>query len=488
MEGVESPVDVKKWATVLPPVGSTIHLCGICGTGMASLAGLLLENGYNVQGSDTAYYPPMGKVLQDLKITLFNGYSPKNLYPRPDFVIIGNVIRADNPEARAVIESGIPYTSFPAALSSLLLQKRFSLVVAGTHGKTTTSTLLVSALEGCGQDVGFLIGGVLKSHGTGFHLGKSEYFVVEGDEYDTAFFDKRPKFVHYAPKAAVLTSIEFDHADIYENEKAVEEAFQNLAGIIPENGLLVACRDWPIVRRVLKGCAGKVITYGLTEQSDYQLMGWKDSGGRVEFEIVLRKGERISGSLAMPGMHNALNCCGIIALCTELGLPIARVMKGLSQCSGVKRRQEVLGEVNGRVVIDDFAHHPSAVSATLEALKARYPDRRLVAIFEPRTNTSRRAIFQNRYPSSFRVADLILVREVPDPEKAPEGDRFSSARLVEDLKKLGKEAFLFSTGPDIVKFLQSASRPGDVISVLSNGPFEGIHGMLLEAFRDEAVA
>ena len=486
MNIAESSINLKKWASQLPSLGSTIHLCGICGTGMASLAGLLLEKGYKVQGSDTAFYPPMGKVLQDLKITLFEGYSPDNLVPSPDFVIIGNVIRADNPEACAAIESGIPYTSFPAALSSLVLQRRFSLVIAGTHGKTTTSTLLVSALDGCGEEAGFLIGGVLKSHGTGFQLGKSKYFVVEGDEYDTAFFDKRPKFVHYAPKAAILTSIEFDHADIYENEEAVKKAFQNLTEIIPENGLLVACADWPLVKEVLKECAGKVITYGTTEKSDYQLIGWKDSGDHIDFEIAPKGGERIKGSLAMPGMHNALNCCAVVALCSELGLPVAKALKGLSQCAGVKRRQEVLGEVNGRVIIDDFAHHPSAVSETLKALKARYPERRLVAIFEPRTNTSRRAIFQNRYPSSFEAADLVLVREVPDPEKAPEGDRFSSQKLVEDLQTLGKEALLFPSGPDIVQFLKSASKPGDVISVLSNGPFEGIHGMLLESFKNQA--
>ncbi len=476
----ESVKGSKEWEVELPPAGSTIHLTGICGTGMASLAGLLVEQDYKVQGSDTAFYPPMGDVLKGLGIPLFEGYSPENLDPRPDFVIIGNVIRADNPEAKAVLESDTPYSSFPAALSSLILQRRFSLVVAGTHGKTTTSTLLVSALAGCGHDAGFLIGGALKSHGTGFRLGNSRYFVVEGDEYDTAFFDKRPKFVHYAPKAAILTSAEFDHADIYPDEESIRSAFGMLVQTIPEQGVLVACTDWPMVREVIETSKARVVTYGVSEGCDYRLLDWSDTRECTRFALASRKGEILKGSVKMPGMHNALNCCAVAALCIELGLPAYRVLDGLAGCQGVKRRQEVRGEANGRLVIDDFAHHPSAVSVTLEGLKARYPGRRLVAVFEPRTNTSRRSIFQERYPLSFGSADMVLVREVPDPQKAPEGDRFSSERLVHDLNKQGIEAHLFPDGPSIVRFLEKKSSKGDVIVILSNGPFEGIHDMLLD--------
>ena len=458
-----------------------IYLMGICGTGMAALAGLLKEQGHEVTGSDTGFYPPMSEVIASLGIKTYKGWSPVNIEDAdPDLVIIGNVIRADNPEARYVLEKAIPYTSFPAALGEFYLAGKRSLVAAGTHGKTTTSTMLVSALEGCGEDAGFLIGGVPIGRGRGFHVGEGDWFVIEGDEYDTAFFDKVSKFLHYRPFGVILTSMEFDHADIFADFHAVKSAFRSLVEIIPEEGCLAACADWPDVMDVASAARCRVITYGLGAGADWRAEGISTDGSDTWFKVS-RRGEELGRfSIRLPGRHNVANALGVMALLSELGFDLGCLSRGLASCPGVKRRQEVRGEAGGVLVIDDFAHHPTAVKETLSALRARYPERRLIAIFEPRTNTSRRAVFQQRYAAAFDHADLVLVREVPDPEKAPEGDRFSSSQLVKDLRARSVEARYFPDAAAIVDFLGQAARPGDLCAVLSNGPFEGIHQRILD--------
>lgn len=465
-----------------------IYLMGICGTGMAGLAGLLRQKGYNVRGSDNQAYPPMGDLLKGLGIPVYLGYGETNLSSRPDLVIIGNVIRRDNPEAVYVLREGIPYMSFPQALSYFFLHERTPLVVAGTHGKTTTSSLLVSALAGAGKEPGFMIGGVLNAYGSGFHLGSPPWFVLEGDEYDTAFFDKQPKFIHYMPKGAILTSIEFDHADIYPDLNAVKAAFIRLAELIPpQDGPLVACADWPTVREVLKHARCKVVTYGESKDHDYSLISYKTDETGTEFDFTAKDGAQFHATIPLPGRHNALNALGVAALLIELGLDTQSVLHGLSICPGVKRRQEVRGVEGGVTVIDDFAHHPTAVRETILALKERYRGRRIIAVFEPRTNTSRRAVFQNAYAEAFFGADMVMVRETPDPEKAPPGDRFSSKRLVDDLKAANINAACFPDADAIIDALIPLCKEGDVVAVFSNGAFEGIHERLLHALKDKGL-
>ncbi len=459
---------------------------GICGTGMAALAGLLLEKGFVVKGSDSQAYPPMSDLLRDMKIPVSLGYSAENLQPEPDFVIIGNVIRRDNPEALAVMERSIPYMSFPQAISHLCLQGRRSLVAAGTHGKTTTATLLAAALRGTGADPGFMIGGVPLDFGTGFHVGSPPWFVLEGDEYDTAFFDKQPKFLHYRPYGLILTSIEFDHADIYQDLGHIRDAFARLVRIVDPEGLIVACRDWPVVREVCQNAPCRVITYGAAaDDAMWHIGDLRISGGKTSFSACLGDEVRMDLEIWLPGLHNALNGLGVAALCYHLGLSPDGVRQGLASCAGAKRRQEVIGEINGITVIDDFAHHPTAVRETLKALREKYTGRRLIAVFEPRTNTSTRAVFQRVYPGSFESADLILVREVPYPEKAPEGDRFSSERLVEDLRGAGRDAHYFMNAGEILDYLTGEAGPGDVIAIMSNGDFEGLHQKLITALKNE---
>ena len=475
-------------AESLPPSGSRVHLMGICGTGMAALAGLLLEKGYIVTGSDSGCYPPMSDLLEALGIDIMQGYGKKNLSrhgKQPDMVITGNVIRADNPEAIYLLSSGIPFISFPAALSSMFLHERRSLVVAGTHGKTTTSAMLVAALEGCGFDPGFMIGGILRSKKAGFSAGRPPWFVLEGDEYDTAFFDKGPKFLHYMPRALILTSMEFDHADIFKDFQAVRNAFAALLSIMPGDGVIAACSDWESIRDLCRDAPCRVVWYGKDERGE----GWmvKDleiSAQGASFTASSRERGDLRVSISQPGMHNALNALGVVALTDALGLDLNSVARGLGQGRGVMRRQEVRGVVRGVTVIDDFAHHPSAVKETLAALKASAKGNRLVALFEPRTNTSRRSIFQERYAQAFDAADMVLVRKVPDPEKAPENDRFSSERLVEDLNSRGVSAMLFPDGKAMADYLVAGGcRHGDVVAVLSNGAFDGVHDLLLKGLE-----
>ncbi|NPA94962.1 MAG: UDP-N-acetylmuramate--L-alanine ligase [Thermodesulfobacteria bacterium] len=462
----------------------TVYLLGICGTGMAALAGLLKEKGYQVTGSDAGCYPPMDQVLSNLNIPVLKGYDPENIKQvDPDLVIIGNVIRRDNPEARFAMEKGIDYMSFPEAMGEFFLSEKRPLVVTGTHGKTTTSTMLLSALEGCGEEPGFMIGGVPMAKNQGFGIGKSEWFVIEGDEYDSSFFQKVSKFLFYRPFGAIITSIEFDHADIFDSLEQIEESFSKFAALIPKDGVLVACRDWDTVKRVSQRAKCPVVTYGTTPGEGWRLEGLNILEDSMEFSAISPQGQTYHVNMGLPGLHNAMNALSVMALCHHLGLDMEGVIKGLSSCKGVKRRQEVRGSVDDILVIDDFAHHPRAVGETLKALKQRFPTRRLIAIFEPRTNTSRRSVFQKDYAAAFDSADKILVRQVPDPEKAPEGDRFSSEKLVEDLKARGKDAHFFENADAIVRYVAKNHSNGDVYVVLSNGPFEGIHEKLLDALR-----
>jgi UDP-N-acetylmuramate: L-alanyl-gamma-D-glutamyl-meso-diaminopimelate ligase len=464
----------------LPEDCHHIHLMGICGTGMGSLAGMLKERGFLVTGSDQAVYPPMSTFLAGLGIPVKEGYSPANLTPLPDLVIVGNVITRINPEAQELIRLGLPYLSLPQALAHFFLRQRQCAVIAGTHGKTTTSALLASVLDQAGLSPGFMIGGILRGYERNYQLGRGPIFVIEGDEYDTAFFDKGPKLLHYQPYYAVLTSIEFDHADIYPDLRSIQEAFARFLGLIPEQGLLSVYGPDTHIREILPQASCVVETYGLEDTWDWRMTDLKTDLGGTTFSVFHQSAFFHSFRVPLAGRHNALNCLSLIPILFRLGLDPIQIARGFSAFQGVHRRQEVRGTQAGITVIDDFAHHPTAVRETIQALSQQYLERRLIAVFEPRTNTSRRGIFQREYVASFEGADLIIVREPPELAKIPEGERFSSSQLVNDLSAGGQRAFYFPDTDKILHFLLKEVREGDVVLIMSNGGFDDIHERLLK--------
>jgi UDP-N-acetylmuramate: L-alanyl-gamma-D-glutamyl-meso-diaminopimelate ligase len=463
----------------LPEQVKHIHLMGICGTAMGSLAGMLKEQGYRITGSDQAVYPPMSTFLAHLGITVREGYGAENLQPRPDLVIVGNVITQINPEAQELMRLGLPFLSLPQALAQFFLKDKIALVITGTHGKTTTSSLLASILDQAGLSPSFMIGGILKGYERNYQIGSGPYFVFEGDEYDTAFFDKGPKFLHYQPHYAVLTSIEFDHADIYDDIGAIQQAFSRFLSIIPRDGLLAVYGPDSRIKEILSQATCPVETYGLGETWDWTIQDLMPLVQGSRFK-VLHRGEYVySFNSPLSGKHNALNVLSLMPMLTRIGLTPEVVARGLAGFQGVHRRQEVRGVQAGVTVIDDFAHHPTAVRETIQAIKAQYGGQRLIAVFEPRTNTSRRKVFQNDYVSAFEGADRILIREAPGLEKIPEEERFSSAQLVDDLKASGYLADYSPDTDEILHILSNELLKGDVVLIMSNGGFDNIHERLL---------
>jgi len=460
-----------------------IHLLGICGTGMAALAGILQELGHQVTGSDEHVYPPMSTFLEARGIPLQNGYDPANLEPRPDLVVVGNVIRRENPEAQAVEELGLPRLSLPEALNRFLVGDRQSLVVTGTHGKTTTTALLAWLLFAAGRDPGFMVGGLAKNFASNYRVGQGPYVVLEGDEYDTAYFDKRPKFVHFHPAVAILTSVEFDHADIYQDLDHVIAAFESFLAQLPPASRLLAWGDAPLVRQVAEKCACAVNFYGLEDGSTWRAVDLAAGDGGMHFS-VLRDGN-LWGRFWTPllGAHNILNSLAALAAGAEIGLSPEELAPALKAFQGVKRRLETVGEYRGILLVEDFAHHPTAVAATLAAVRRGYPERRLVAVFEPRTNTSRRAVFQEPYAQAFQEADLVIVREPPDLWKVPEGEQFSSAQLAADLAARGKEALAFPDTDHLLEGLLPLLKPNDLALIMSNGDFDHLVPRLCEALE-----
>ncbi|MBC7386485.1 MAG: hypothetical protein H7301_10050 [Cryobacterium sp.] len=463
---------------------------------MGSFAAFLKRQGMNVTGSDQNVYPPMSDVLGRAGITLFSGYREENLTglpKRPDLVVIGNVISRANPEATAAISGGYPYTSLPEAMEKLMLKSTRNLVVSGTHGKTTTSSFLAFILSHAGKDPNYFIGGVSADLPNSFHvtsLSGGRPFVLEGDEYDTAFWDKVPKFNHYLPDDAILTSVEFDHADIYADFNAVKSAFSGLVSRIRKGGRLIACADSVAVRELAAQAVVPVLFYGSNVESGARFTPSKirvDQNGITRFTVL--DGEKEMGELALhlPGHHNVLNALAVWIECRELGLSHAEIAAGLLAFRGVKRRQEERGEVGGVLVIDDFAHHPTAVRETLRALRSKYKDRRIVAVFEPRSATSRRKVFQEDYGKAFLEADSCHIAVPFDQSKIAENDQFSSQQLVDDIVRLGRPADFFLEIEQGVKQVTASSKRGDLIAVLSNGGFGGFIPKLLDALRDRAL-
>lgn len=463
----------------LPDRLGHVHLMGICGTAMASLAGILKQQGYLVSGSDQNVYPPMSHFLKDLSIPVLEGYKPENLHPAPDLVIVGNVITKLNPEAVELSRLRIPYLSLPQALQAFAMKGKKSIVICGTHGKTTTTGLIAWVLENAGLDPSFMVGGIPMNLGKSFKLGGGPYFVIEGDEYDTAFFDKGPKFLHYSPWLTVLTSIEFDHADIYRDLHHVRQSFQKLIRLIPSDGLLIANHDDPVVMAEVKQARCPVITYSLGSGGD-----WMASDIAVQEDFTFVKAGNREGSILeiktpMYGRHNVSNLLSTLPLSGFLGIEAKNLLKGLETFKGVKRRQEVKGEAQGVLVLDDFAHHPTAVRETVQAVKEKYRNRRLVAAFEPRSNSSRRNVFQEQYAFSFDRADLIMIPEPPMKDKIPLEERFSSAGLVEDLNRKGLSAFYFADTALLLEEILRRSRAGDVVLFMSNGSFDDLPDRML---------
>ena len=461
--------------------GSHIHLMGICGTAMASLAGLLKDRGFKVSGSDANPYPPMSTQIESLGIEIKKGYSAANLHPKPDFVVVGNVISRGNAEAEELEKLSIPFTSLPKAMGEYIIANHECINISGTHGKTTTTSLMSWLLDQLGEKPGFLIGGIPKNFSYSFRNPVKKYFVIEGDEYDTAYFDKVPKFTHYRPKHTILTSVEFDHADIYKDLDDVKKAFAQLIKLTPEDGTLIYCADEKNVADLVKSSKTKNrFGYGL-KSDDYLVKNFQASPEFSNFDLSFIGVELGNFKVPMSGIYNVMNTVACIAMLHQLQFPLAEIKKHLLTFQGVKRRQEILGEPNGKLVIEDFAHHPTAVKETILGIKQKYPQRRVFAVFEPRSATSRRKVFQNDYVEAFLNADQVILMKPFDQSKIGESDRFSTTELIEDLDKRDKKAVEFEQVDQIVEFLKTHTQKGDLILIMSNGGFDGIYTKLLKS-------
>lgn len=467
--------------------GGHIHLMGICGTAMASLAGILKNLKYHVTGSDQNVYPPMSTQLESLGIKIKEGYKKENLNPRPDLVIVGNVITRNHEEAAALLASDIPYTSLPKALGEFAIGSRSSIVIAGTHGKTTTTSMMAWTAQTCQMKPGFLIGGIPVNFGQSFQVSGGDFFVIEGDEYDTAFFDKVPKFIHYRPRYAILTSVEFDHADIYRDLAHVKESFSMLLERIPENGFLMAHRGEKNVVDVVQAAAqktgfAKAIWYGSRDAKYFYDKVNFDSQG-CSFDVLIDGKKHVRAQIPIFGNYNVENALSVWATAFELGWKEEKILEAFKTFKGVKRRQEIIGNPRNITVIEDFAHHPTAVKVTLEGVKQRFTKSKIFAVFEPRSATSRRNVFQKDYVEAFASAHVTVISQPFNAAVLKEEERLSSDQIVQDLKSRGQEAHVMATIDEIVEFLRQQASPGDVILLMSNGAFGGIYQKLLKALE-----
>jgi UDP-N-acetylmuramate: L-alanyl-gamma-D-glutamyl-meso-diaminopimelate ligase len=465
-----------------------IHLSAVCGTAMASLAGLLRERGHEVSGSDQDVYPPMSAQLEALGIPILSPYAEANVPEDADLVVIGNALSRGNPEVEAVLDRRQRFTSLPALLAEEFLRPRQSLVVAGTHGKTTTSGLLAYLLHRAGLDPSFLIGGVPIDFERSYRLGAGRHFVVEGDEYDCAFFDKRPKFVHYLPTVAVIGNVEYDHADIYPDLAAVQLAFVRLLNVIPRGGLLVAGEESPALREILPSARCPVTTFGLHEGADWRAVGVRIAQDGTRFRLIRKGRDEGEFRVPLPGEHNVRNLLAALAVASAVGVEPAAVRSSLEDFRGLRRRLEIRGTVRGVTVYDDFAHHPTAVAATLAALRALGGSGRIVAVFEPRSYTARTRLFQEDFARALAAADRVVVAAAHLPGKVPEGQRLSEAELVEGIRREGSQAAFIPDVESIVQTLAPELGRGDRVAILSNGGFGGIHDKLLRSLEATDVA
>ena len=463
----------------LPDKGH-IHLIAVCGTAMGSLAAMLRQLGYRVTGSDLHVYPPMSDFLRGEGIEIQSGFAAEHLDPAPDLVVIGNAVSRGNPEAEAALERRIPYLCLPEVVRDLFLRQRRPAVITGTHGKTTTTALAAHLLQSAGRDPGFLVAGIPRDFPRPYQLGSGEYFVIEGDEYDSAFFAKYAKFLYYLPEVLVINNIEFDHADIYRDLSEIERAFAQVINIVPGNGLVLANGDDPVVSRLLPRSPAPVQTFGLGSACDLRAGEIRPCEAGQRF-TAWRGGERLGEfRVEMTGQHNVRNALAAVGVGLRAGLDTEELGRGLASFKGMKRRQEPLGEVAGITLIDDFAHHPTAVAATLQGLRQAHPDRRLWAVFEPASASNARRTFEDRYVEAFGPADCVVIGAVPRPERAGQDPPFSPARLAGTLEQSGRRAWHLAAADDIAGHLLDSLRPGDVVVFMSNGAFGGVQQKVVE--------
>jgi len=471
------------------PAGGHVHLIGICGVGMAALAGMLCERGYRVTGSDENVYPPTSCLVQRLGIRVYEGYRAENLASRPDLVVVGNAVSRSNPEAAALLESGLPYTSLPEALARLFLEGKRPVVVAGTHGKTTSTAMLGWVLEQAGRDPSLLVGGEALNFGGNYKLGTGPWFVLEGDEYDSAFFDKRPKFLHYRPQALLLTAVEFDHADIYRDVDHVKSAFRELIGCLPAGAPWFACADFPHAAELARDCGGRVELFGVCSGARWRAVEIADTGAETTFAISYRDAIEARAAIPQAGEINVRNALGVYALGRALGLRSEEIVSGMRTFRGVARRQELVGEFGGVALVDDFAHHPTAVAGAIAAVRARFPRRRLWAVFEPRSNTSRRRVFQREFAAALSAADRAIVSAVfhKETDRVAPSDQLSPQEVVREVAARGTPAWALEGAEAIAAFLERHARSGDVVLLMSNGSFGGLRVRLGEVLGSGAA-
>src|SRR6202163_2269945 len=468
-----------------------IHLIGICGTAMASLAGMLQERGFRVTGSDAAAYPPMSTFLESLGIPVAQPFAEANLDPRPDLVVVGNALSRGNVELERVLDQRIPFCSLPQILHDQFLRGKEVLVVAGTHGKTTTTSMLAWIFHTAGLQPSFLIGGIAENFGSSFQLGQGKHFIIEGDEYDSAFFDKGPKFLHYFPAAAILTSVEFDHADIYKDLDAVETAFKRLVNLVPRRGRIVVFDSGDTSSESLNRCVQKafcpVERYGASNRASWKIANLKLGEERTSWS-VLRDGKPWADfEFPLGGEYNVWNATAAAALAANYEISKDVMAKALETFRSVKRRLEVKAQVNGITIIDDFAHHPTAIEQTILALRARYPKSRLWVVLEPRSNTMRRNVLQDALSRSLALADQVVIAAIFKSDAIPEAERLDLQRVIDEIQKRGKKARIFADPDPIVNAISPELRERDVVAILSNGGFAGIYEKLPQRLRGLGV-
>jgi UDP-N-acetylmuramate: L-alanyl-gamma-D-glutamyl-meso-diaminopimelate ligase len=467
-----------------------VHLIGVCGTAMATLAAMLKRKGLDVRGSDQDVYPPMSEFLSTEGITALSGYRAEHVTADLDLVIVGNAISRGNPELEEVLDRKIRYCSLPEAIREHFLWGARSIVVAGTHGKTTTTSMVGWVLTSSGADPSVLVGGIARNfgdQGSSYRLGQGRDFVIEGDEYDSAFFDKTAKFLKYVPDIAVVNNVEFDHADIYADMAQVTQAFERLANLVPRRGLLLVGADSPAARALTAGAKSRVETFGTGEDADWQAHDIRPAGASTSFAV--RRGGSPFGTFEVPlvGEHNVRNALAAIAVATDIGIDASRIREGLRSFAGVKRRLEVVGVAAGVTVYDDFAHHPTAVAETLRGLRASHPAARIWAVFEPRSASSCRAVFQDDFARAFGGADEVIIAPV-FRSSLPDDQRLSVARLVHDLSKGGRSARAAASVDEIIRTVTEESASGDLVVLMSNGGFGGVHRKLLQALGPRRTA
>lgn len=460
-----------------------VYLIGICGTGMGSLAALFAEAGYKVSGSDQAAWPPMSDRLESLGIPVIEGYSASNIEVEPGLVIVGNACPPTHPEATEARKRGMAQLSFPAALAHYFIRDRKSIVVAGTHGKTSTTGLLIHVFREAGRDPGYLVGGVQVGNFESQAVGSGRYFIAEGDEYDSAYFDKRPKFFHYHPFVAIVTSIEFDHADIYEDLADYESTFREFARTVDPDGNLVLWGDDDKVAGLATDAKCSVLTYGFNPGNDLRAVAVEADAAGTRFEVI--RGGEVAGAFKVPfwGDHNILNTLAVIAVAIEVGIEADVINTAFGTYTGMKRRQEVRGVAGGVTVVDDFAHHPTAVRETIKSTRRRWPDRRIIAVFEPRSNSSRRKVFEALYPDALALADVVFLAAPTLRHNDLVEDFMDISNVEQAVLSLGTPIVIRETPGELLEPLAEAVVEGDIVLIMSNGAMGGLHELLLDALR-----